>query len=154
MAIGPGVGFALVVNGGILILGFLAYGYWLKTHNSETDTGELQVERWFDETLSLVQEVQQVAESSGQPADLDRLRCQLLPLANRIQGNVRTAPQGVDSHVLRSLYDLGRDCYTISMEHTTLTAVESGIFVEDKLANLRSDAQDLETVISAHHQSD
>lgn len=154
MPTGPGVSFVTVLNGAILILGLLACGYWLKTRSGETDSREKKAENWRQEALSLTHEVQQVAASSNRVVDPDPVRRQLLPLASRIESHVRTAPAGVDSRLLREFYDLGQDCYSISMEHVESDALESGVFFEDKLAAIQSIAANAETTIVSEIKQD
>lgn len=149
MAPDPGVWFALVLTIGVLLSGVLTFGYWLK-RRSEAGSRERGTEQWAVEALSLVREVEQVAERFEHRADQDRLRRHLLPLANRIRGHVRAAPRGTDSQLLREFYDLGETCYTLSIDQTKLEALESGVFLEDKLRDLQSDARTVEQTLLTH----
>ena len=154
MAIAPGVGFALVLNVGLLLLGFLAYGYWVRTRNSGPSAREQRAEAWALEARALVREVERIADQSGQPVDHDQLCRQLLPLATRIRGHIRTAPCEVDSHTLMNLYDLCQACHRISMDHTNVATLERGVFIEEKVAELRSEAETAEAVIASDGATD
>lgn len=154
MAIAPGVGFALVLNVGLLLLGFLAYGYWVRTRNSGSDSREQRDEAWSVEARALVCEVERIADQSGQPADPDELCRQLLPLATRIRSHIRTAPREIDSHTLMNLHDLGQACHRISMDYTNVETLERGVFIEEKVADLRSEAETVEVVIAPDSVTD
>lgn len=143
----PGVGLALLQVSGLLLLGFLTYGYWFKRRSDEVGSQTNRKDAWIVEAVSLVHQVEYVADQSEGPADQDQLRRQLLPLASRIRGHVRGAPQGTEQRILRQFHDLGRACYTLSMEHTKVEAIESGVFLEEKLRELRVDAQRVEETL-------
>jgi len=150
----PGVWLAVLLASGLLLLGSLTYGYWLKRRSDEGGSQTNQVDAWMAEAVSLVQKVESAAERPECPADQDHLRRQLLPLANQIRGHVRNAPQGTDQQILREFHDLGRACYTLSMEHTKAEMIETGVFFEENLRELRVDAQRVEeTLLSTHRGS-
>lgn len=148
----PGVGLALLLVSGLLLLGFLTYGYWFKRRSDEVGSQTNQMDVWIAEAVSLVHQVEYVADQPEGPANQDQLRRQLLPLASQIRGHVRGAPKGTEQLILREFHDLGRECYTLSMEHTKVDAIESGVFLEEKLRELRVDAQRVEETLLPTHK--
>lgn len=148
--VSPGIVFVVLLNGLILVAGLLVYGYWRVHRTGDATEQPDPVEGWYKQAASLAREVQRTAESPEGPVDLDRMQRQVIPLSGRIQGHTRAAPAGVEERLVQDLYDLGVECYKVGMEHTTREAARTGVFLEDKLEELREDAEEVEAAISSH----
>lgn len=148
MSVNPGVGFAAVLNAILLFaaLGVLAFLYW-KARPIRVDN---RPQTWYVEAMALAREVQRTADVSNTRDDHDRIQRQLVPLANRLKGHSRSAPKEVDEQIVRQLHDLGVDCYMVGMEHSAIKAAQTGVFLEEKLDDIRESAEGITATVSAY----
>lgn len=140
---GPGIQFAILLNAVILLVGILTYGYWRLSRQERSRSAAGSASEWYDTTVTLCREVRTMAAEETQRSR-DDLQRELLPLASRLKGHARAAPPDANNQVVRGLFDLGTDCYALSMEHTRLDAARSGVFLEDKVQNLEEQAAAVE----------
>lgn len=146
----PGVAFAFALNGFILIALVLIYGYWRVTRSDGALESEGEpIEDWCEEATSLAREIQQTAEISEPLVDHDRVQRRLLPLSGRLKGHARAAPIEVEVTLVNDLHELGINCYIVGMEHTTFEAARTGVFLEDKLNELKTSAEEFESAVSS-----
>lgn len=142
MAGDPGVVFALVLNGAVLLVAVVVLSYWYWSRDAVSAGRTWAVQEWYATTAALARELRE--ESDVEPGvNPEAARSRLLPLSYRLRGHVRRAPADVDEDVLRRAYTLAMDCYRFSVEHTLSEAARTGVFIEDKLNDVASSADTL-----------
>lgn len=102
---------------------------------------------WYDRTGALAAEVRRTA------ADLDSapygsVQRRFIPLASRLRGQARRAPDDVEDALLVELNALATDCQALGMEYSRSEAIRSGVFLEDRLADLEREAASVEAATS------
>ncbi|MFB6253662.1 MAG: hypothetical protein ABEI06_03540 [Halobacteriaceae archaeon] len=146
MALGSGVIFVIFLN--ILLLIF-AIGGFLYIYFNTQSSEEPDAEEWYEETMDLVQEVEQAATIDKPRVDRRDIQRQTISLSTKIKSQVRSAPSDIDEQLIMDLHQLGIDCYKIGMEHTEMYAAQTGTFLEEELEELKLSAQQLERKTSS-----
>ncbi|MFB6197126.1 MAG: hypothetical protein ABEI52_02500 [Halobacteriaceae archaeon] len=142
--VSPGVGFAILFNVILLSIGAAILGYGLLHRRTRSDNERDPGIAWYERTISLAEDVQELAEGIDPGSDHRQVQRRVIPLSEQLKGHARSAPDEVDEQVVRILHDLGVNCYKVGMEHTRFDAARTGEFIEDKVETLAASARDLE----------
>lgn len=144
----PGIGFVIVAN---LLLFAVAVAGFLYAYRRTRSDGHSSKEAWYEEADSLAQEVRTTARSVETPIDREEVQRDIVPLAPMLKSHARDAPRGVDAGLVQDVHELGVACYEVGMEHTTHRAVDTGVFIDEKLETLAETAADLEAAVASRY---
>ncbi len=99
----------LLVEGGLMVA---AVGAILVVRRAMAD--DSSPEDWHESVATLAGEVHDAVE--GRPVEVRRLREEVVPLANRLEGRTRSAPPGADEDLLEAIDGLTNACHRLAFE--------------------------------------
>jgi hypothetical protein len=95
-------------------------------------------EDWHERTAAIAGDVRTAAER--RPTEPSRLRREVLPLANRLEGQTRSPPADAPPELVEAVDELSERCHRLTFE----AAGEATIALEDRLDALAARAADVE----------
>lgn len=122
----------LLVEAGLLVAAVLAI---LVVRRAMARAGG---EDWHERTAAIAGDVREAAER--RPTEPSRLRRDVLPLANRLEGQTRAAPADAEPELVDAIDELSERCHRLTFE----AAGEATITLEDRLEELAARAADVE----------
>jgi hypothetical protein len=93
---------------------------------------------WHERTAAIAGDVREAAER--RPTEPARLRREVLPLANRLEGQSRSAPAGVERGLVEAVEELSERCHRLTFE----AAGEATVTLEGRLNELAARAADVQ----------
>lgn len=144
----PATWLLVLVDVAVLLAAVVVALYLLRRRG---DTESMSRAEWCEGARQLASEVSETATSIDRPVDRDEVSRRLLPLAARLGGHVRAAPQAVEPTHLRALYELSVSCERVATGFRPGEMTVDGPFLEDRLESLAGTARSLEERFGADY---